>query len=239
MDATKGRDRLPADKVPPLPAEPLHSGDVTAIAHFYRGEMNRLTVWRTRMDFTTNWAVIAAVGLLSFSFRNPNADAIFIVTITALWFLLTVESRRYRFYDVWRWRIRILEAHFLAPVVSDETSHLRGPWREDLTADLLYPTFKITMREAMGRRLLRNYIYLFGLALVISLGHIFGISPATSSWTGLTREYLAASMRENWLLLCLIVIAYAPLVALALFGWRRRNVIVELHDQPVRRSYRV
>jgi hypothetical protein len=95
------------------------------------------------------------------------------------------------------------------------------------------------MREAMGRRLLRNYIYLFAITLVVSLGHIFGISPATSSWAALTREYLTASMTENWLLLCLIVIAYVPLVALAIFGWRRRKVIVELHDQPVRRSYRV
>ncbi|MBD3235659.1 MAG: DUF2270 domain-containing protein [Candidatus Eisenbacteria bacterium] len=239
MEAAEKRDRVPPEKVPPLPEDLFRSGDVTALAHFYRGEMNRLTIWRTRMDFTTNWAVIAAAGLLTFSFRNPNADAIFLLTIATLWFLLTVESRRYRFYDVWRWRMRILEAHFLVPILTRESNHLRGPWREDLTADLLYPTFKMTMREAMGRRLLRNYIYLFALTLVVSLAHIFGISPATSSWAALTHEYLGASMRENWLLLCLIVITYVPLVGLAVFGWRRRKVIVELHDQPVRRSYRV
>ena len=110
MDAAQDHERVPAHETQPRSAELLRSGDVTAIAHFYRGEMNRLTAWRSRMDFTTNWAVIAAAGLLSFSFRNPNADAIFIVTIATLWFLLTVESRRYRFYDVWRWRVRILES---------------------------------------------------------------------------------------------------------------------------------
>ena len=26
----------------------------TAMAHFYRGEMNRLTVWHVRLDTTTN-----------------------------------------------------------------------------------------------------------------------------------------------------------------------------------------
>lgn len=214
-------------------------GDATAMAHFYRGEMNRLTVWRTRMDATTNWAIISTVGLLSFSFQNPLADAVFIVNLAALWFLLTVESRRYRFYDVWRWRLRILEVHLLVPIVCRKERWLQGPWREDLTADLLYPTFKISMREAMGRRLLRNYIYLFGLVLVVGLAHILGISLATSSWYLLTREHLAASVGENWLLLCIIVVTYAPLLALAVFGWRRRKVAVELHDPEVRRSYRV
>lgn len=225
--------------LPRVSPEFFRGADATAMAHFFRGEMNRLTVWRTRMDMTTNWAVISTVGLLSFSFQNPSADAIFIVTLSALWFLLTVESRRYRFYDVWRWRVRILETHFLAPVVSGEERFLQGPWREDLTADLLYPTFKITMREAMGRRLLRNYVYLFGLTLVISLAHVLGISAATSSWSQLRHEHVTASLRENWLLLAIIVAAYTPLVALAVFGWRQRNVTVELHDQPRRRPYRV
>ncbi len=214
-------------------------GDATAMAHFYRGEMNRLTIWRTRMDSTTNWAIIATIGMLSLSFRNPNADAIFIFNLAALWFLLAVESRRYRFYDVWRWRVRILEAHFLTPILHKRMRSVRGPWREDLTADLLYPIFKISMREAMGRRLLRNYIYLYGLLLLAAGAHITGISLATSSWSLLTREHIAASMQENWLLLCIIVASYTPLILLALSGWQRRKIAVELHDPEGRRSYRV
>ena len=27
----------------------------TTISHLYRGEMNRLTVWRQRLDITSNW----------------------------------------------------------------------------------------------------------------------------------------------------------------------------------------
>ncbi len=214
-------------------------GDATAIAHFYRGEMNRLTVWRTRMDITTNWAIITTIGLLSFSFRNPRADAIFIVNLVALWFLLTIESRRYRFYDVWRWRVRILEVHFLAPVLDPVSRGLEGPWRTDLVSDLLYPTFKMSMREAMGRRLLRNYVYLFLLVLVAALAHVFGISPATGSWAFLTREYVMASMRQNWVLLTILVITYAPLILLGVSAWKRRKVAVELHDPQGRRPYRV
>ncbi len=217
----------------------LGGGDATAMAHFYRGEMNRLTVWRTRMDASTNWAIISTAGLLTFSFQNPLADAVLIVNMALLWFLLAVESRRYRFYDVWRWRLRILEVHFITPIVSGTHPKLQGPWREDLTADLLYPTFKISMPEAMGRRILRNYIYLFGLVLVAALAHVFGISLATSSWALLTREYFGASMHENWVLLCIIVVSYVPLVLLGILGWQRRKVIVELHDPAGRRAYRV
>lgn len=217
----------------------LEGGSAQAMAHFYRGEIGRLTAWRQRMDATTNWAIVATVGLLTFSFSNPLADAVFIVNIAALWFLLTVESRRYRFYDVWRWRVRILEAHFITPILTGEVKRIPGPWREDLVSDLLYPTFKMSMREAMGRRLLRNYVFLFTIVLVAALANILGISLATSSWSLLTREHFVRSIHENWLLLCFIVIGYAPLLALTAFGWSRRRIAVELHDQPLRRPYRV
>lgn len=223
----------------PAPSTGYRGSDATVLAHLYRGEMNRLTIWRTRMDATTNWAIISSAGLLTFSFRNPLADAIFLVNISVLWFLLIVESRRYRFYDVWRWRVRILEAHLMTPIIDTKPPALEGPWRQDLVADLIYPTFKIPMREAIGRRLLRNYIYFFGLVLLAALAHIFGISLATSSWSDLSSGQVLESLQENWLLLCIIVISYFPLGLLAAFGWRRRNVAVELHDRNGRRPYRV
>jgi len=34
------------------------SADITALAHLYRGEVYRSTVWRTRLDATTNWAAL-------------------------------------------------------------------------------------------------------------------------------------------------------------------------------------
>lgn len=225
---------------PPTPDDPFSPGaNATVMAHFYRGEMNRLTVWRTRMDVTTNWSIIATVGLLTFSFSHPLADATFLINIAMLWFLLAMESRRYRFYDVWRWRVRILEAHFLTPILMRKGKRTQGPWREDLIAEMLYPTFKISMREAMGRRLLRNYGYLFGIVLVAALAEVFGISLSTSSWSFLTSEHFADSMREHWLLLLLIVCAYLPLLGLVAFGWRRRKVAVELHDPAGRAAYRV
>ena len=34
------------------------AAEMGALAHLYRGEMYRSTVWRTRLDTTTNWAVV-------------------------------------------------------------------------------------------------------------------------------------------------------------------------------------
>ena len=34
----------------------FNPADITALSHLYRGE--RSTVWRTRLDTTTNWAVL-------------------------------------------------------------------------------------------------------------------------------------------------------------------------------------
>jgi uncharacterized membrane protein len=234
-----GAETIAAAGGPEALERAFSGGDATAMAHFYRGEMNRLTTWRSRMDVTTNWAIIATIGLLSLSLKHPSADSILIFNLAALWVLLVIESRRYRFYDVWRWRVRILEAHFLAPIVAGELRSPQGPWRRDLTADLLYPTFKISMREAMGRRLLRNLIYLFALVLAVALGHIFGISPQTASWGLPSGEHLREASQRNWLFLLILAIAYVPLILLMILGWRRRKVAVELHDPMGRRPYRV
>jgi len=46
------------------------------MGHAYRGELGRTTAWRTRIDRTTNWAVVlyyAAVVVLTFWPHNRQA----------------------------------------------------------------------------------------------------------------------------------------------------------------------
>src|ERR1700752_2996717 len=45
----------------------------TAMAHFYRGEVQRSNTWRNRLDTTTNWAVLSAGAMLSFAFSSPSS----------------------------------------------------------------------------------------------------------------------------------------------------------------------
>ena len=71
------------------------AAEIGAIAHLYRGEVYRSTVWRTRLDNTTNWAV-AGLGLaLSISFSRAEASALPIVLIGILIVVFLIfEARR-------------------------------------------------------------------------------------------------------------------------------------------------
>src|SRR5438105_10492499 len=82
--------------------------EITALSHLYRGELYRSTVWRTRLDATTNWAV-AATGLaisVTFSGRTASPLPLALVGLLVAVFLC-IEARRYRFFDFWRIRAHI------------------------------------------------------------------------------------------------------------------------------------
>ncbi|MCA1609256.1 MAG: DUF2270 domain-containing protein, partial [Acidobacteria bacterium] len=133
-----------------------------AMSHFYRGEIQRSNIWRNRLDATTNWAVITAGATLSFVFSsadNPHF-AIPINSILVSIFLF-MEARRYRYYEVWANRVRVLETGYFAPMLSQRTMPPDKEWADHLSADLLTPHFTISEWEAVGRRLRANYLWIF------------------------------------------------------------------------------
>jgi uncharacterized membrane protein len=145
----------------------------TTMAHFYRGELGRIMSWRERLDTTTNWAVASATALMSVGLSRVDVPHIvFPMANLVVFLLLAIEGRRYRYYDAFRARVRMLESHFLVPVVMRDIRLLEGDWRRTLSEDLLLPSFKINRREAIGRRLTRNYIWIF---LIILVGWIMKI----------------------------------------------------------------
>ena len=146
----------------------------TAMAHFYRGEIGRIMSWRARLDNTTNWAITttSTIFTVAFSLRDVP-HIIFLFNLAIISIMLWIESRRYRFYDAFRARVRMLEAHFLVPVIMQNPNILQGDWRKLLSEDLLIPSFKISAFEAVGRRLKRNYAFLFVIILVAWLTKVF------------------------------------------------------------------
>lgn len=72
---------------------------------------------------------------------------------------LSYEVRRYRFFDLHRARVRFLEENIFANAVEPAgAEHAR--WREELGDALRNPTFRVTAREALSRRLRRIYALL-------------------------------------------------------------------------------
>jgi uncharacterized membrane protein len=194
---------MPDDESAPKPKPPAAKFDgayVTAMSHFYRGELGRIMSWRQRLDTTTSWAitVTSSIFTVAFSFRDVP-HLIFFFNIAVVWVLLWIEARRYRFYDAFRARVRMLEAHFLVPIVLQNTGMLQGDWKKLVCEDLLLPSFKITRFEAVGRRLKRNYGFIFFIIMVAwvtkiflhatpgidSLGEFYGalaVGPSIPSW---------------------------------------------------------
>ena len=134
----------------------------TAMVHFYRGEIQRSNVWRNRLDATTNWAVITAGATLSFVFSSP-ANPHFAIPINSILvsIFLFMEARRYRYYEVWANRVRVLETGYFAPMLSHRTIPPDQEWAEHISADLVTPHFTISEWEAIGRRLRANYLWIF------------------------------------------------------------------------------
>jgi len=140
----------------------------TAMVHLYRGEVGRANVWRTRLDGTTNWAVLTTGATLSFAFSSAdNTHVMILINSLLILFFLYIEARRYQYYDLWRSRVRLMETEFFAEMLTPETQEEMDNWRQILANDLLHPRFSITLWQALGRRLRRNYIWIFGV-LVLS-----------------------------------------------------------------------
>ena len=136
----------------------------TAMIHFYRGEVQRSNTWRNRLDTTTNWAVLTAGATLSFVFGSAT-NAHFVIPINSLLvaIFLIMEARRYRYYEIWSSRVRILETGYFAQILAPESVPPDESWAEHLAADLITPHFTISEWEAIGRRLRRNYLWIFAL----------------------------------------------------------------------------
>ena len=78
-------------------------------------------IWRTRLDNTTNWAVVALGIAVSVTFSSPQASPLPLVLVGVLIVVFLVfEARRYRYFNVWRARARWMETYFYAPMLRGE-----------------------------------------------------------------------------------------------------------------------
>lgn len=155
-------------------SEPLfNAAELAALAHLYRGEMYRSKIWRTRLDTTTNWGVATAGIGLSLTFSNPENSALPLILMTLLVAVfLGIEARRYRYFDIWRTRTRLLEVGLFAPILRGEGARANKGWNNVLADDYARLRFHISYWEAAGRRLRRNYAWIFSILGIGYLGKI-------------------------------------------------------------------
>lgn len=153
---------------------PMTSAEiVSAMTHFHRAEMARMAGWRDRIDRTSNWAITVVAAMLSVSLSTPNAHpGVLVFAMVLVFLLLWIEARRYRFFDVYRSRVRTFEEHYFAPIFAPGIGEGLD-WRQMLGDSLRSPLFRMTQAQALSRRLRRNYIWMF---LILLLAWVLKIS---------------------------------------------------------------
>lgn len=134
---------------------------VTSMVHFYRGELSRSNLWRGRLDTTTNWGVVTTGAALSFTLSDPTHHyGVIILNTLLITLFLWMETRRYRYYELWSRRVRLMETDFFAAMLVPPFAP-SPEWAENLAESLLNPEFPISFWEAFGRRFRRNYMWIF------------------------------------------------------------------------------
>ena len=164
------------DAKPALPTSQraeFSAAEIGALAHLYRGEVYRSTVWRTRLDSSTNWAVVTTGIALSATFSNSEASPLPMVLVGLLVSVfLLFEARRYRYFNVWRARARLLETDFYAPMITGNGARLDSGWTDLLAQDYVDPRYHISFARAIGRRLRRTYAWIFVIQAIAYYGKL-------------------------------------------------------------------
>lgn len=190
---------------------------INVLAHYHRAEIARMAGWRDRIDRTTNWAITVVAAMLSVSLSTPTAHhGVLLFAMLLVMLLLRIEARRYRFFDVYRARVRRMERNYYAQIFAPEEKIEPG-WHRILGEDLRKPVFLIGPRQAMSRRLRRNYGWMFLILLLAwsvkitsaKLQPAAGVSEFAFSFGGVL-ENAALGPLPGWLVLAIVA---------AFYGW--------------------
>jgi len=221
METPLQSDLDAASKAPTKSLE-YSPSELTTLAHLYRGEMYRSKVWRTRLDTTTNWAVATTGIALSVTFSEASISPSPLVLVSLLVAIfLNIEARRYRYFDIWRTRVRLLEVCFYGPLLTARPISGDNRWNEILAEDYQNIRFHISFWEAAGRRLRRNYIWI----LVLALSYLakLAIHPIpTTSYSDVVERAAIGPVPGSVILLAELVF-YAALALLAMVTMRHSH----------------
>ncbi|SIS21212.1 DUF2270 domain-containing protein [Natronorubrum thiooxidans] len=190
----------------------------SVMAHAYRGELGRVDTWRQRLDQTTTWAVTVMAAILTWAFSSPdNPHYILLIGIVVVTVFLGIEARRYRDYDVFRARVRMLQENLLATALDPSRDVEHTDWRVELSQDYRDPTVKVSMQEALANRLQRVYLALLGVLLVAWVFRVTAFA-AREDWI----ETAAIARIQGQVVIAAVVAFYVALLAIALWPRERQ-----------------
>ena len=219
---TAGADEAVADGPEDLATPRFNAAEIGALAHLYRAEVYRSTVWRTRLDATTNWAVVTTGIALSVTFATAEASPLPMLLAGLLVFMfLGFEARRYRDFDVWRVRARVLETQLYAPMLLGQGPRDNG-WHRLLAEDYRFPRPHVGYAEAVGFRLRRNYTWLLVIQAIAYYGKL-AVHPTPIASLAELWARAAVGPIPGGLVVLTGVLFHAGLAVVALLTLRLQN----------------
>jgi uncharacterized membrane protein len=203
----------------PAPRPPDPGAFHTAMAHLYRGEMHRMTVWRQRLDVTTNWAILLTGGMTTFALGSPAVPHyVLLLGFALIAVSLFIESRRYQRLHHSRWRLHVMEACYFAPMLEGRADCEDLAWRATIARDLHEPQMFVSWFTAIKVRLRRNYLLLVVFIFAVWVTKLF-IHPTDPShlvelWGrlgvgGVVPSWMVATSAGVFLVLCSVLAATA------------------------------
>jgi uncharacterized membrane protein len=185
-----------------------------AMAHFFRAEISRANVWRQRLDATTNWAVVTTGAAITIAFNQAAHHGVIIISTLLVTLFLFIEARRYRYYELWSYRVRLMETDFYASMLVPPF-HPSPDWAESLAENLLHPSFPISMWEAFGRRFRRNYMWIYLILAVAWLAKNALFPTAVTSWSEFVNNAAIGGL-PGWIVLLAGLIFNGALLTIGL-----------------------
>jgi uncharacterized membrane protein len=214
---------IPSPKTQPVMTPTTPAEYVNTMAHYYRGEMARMQSWRDRMDRTTNWAITVVAALLSVSLSTAQSHhGVLLFGMVLVYLLLVIESRRYRFFDVYRRRVRLVERNYYGAIFAADNFQ-EYDWMRELGRDIRNPQFFVTLNQAMARRLRRNYCWVF---LILLLAWVLKTTTSVLQPRSGTAEFVRSTSElfsnasigyiKGWIVILTVIVFYGWLTYIAL-----------------------
>ena len=173
----------------------------TAMVHLFRAEVSRANVWRMRLDTTTNWAVVTTGASISLAFTGSGiSHIVMVLNLFLVTMFLLIETRRYRYYELWSSRVRMMETDFFAAMLVPPF-HPSPDWAEALAENLLLPRFPISNWEAFGRRLRRNYLWIYIIVGLAWAARLSLFPTLAYTMDDVLRRASIGPIRGEWILI--------------------------------------
>ena len=191
----------------------------TAMVHLFRAEVTRANVWRQRLDTTTNWAVVTTGASISLAFTGSGiSHIVMVLNLLLVTMFLLIETRRYRYYELWSSRVRMMETDFFAAMLVPPF-HPSPDWAEALAENLLLPRFPISNWEAFGRRLRRNYLWIYFVVGLAWTARLALFPTLARTMDDILRRASIGPLRGEWILIgSAAMFAVILIIALATVG---------------------